>query len=147
MILNPIYLRLAEDQAETRVRLATSRKEAETLEVQNANLRIKLRELGKELAEANAIQNKLDLRVTRFRKSYESAIAELDRLQEIEPSLANISSLSAIREPALPTSPVSPQRSRNIALAGVLGLIMGVFAAFFLEFYRSTTPSPPPAGE
>ena len=93
MILNPIYLRLAEDQAETRIRLASNRKEAETLLAQNATLRIELQELGKELAEANAVQNKLDLRVTRFRNAYEPAIAELDRLQEIEPNLANISGI------------------------------------------------------
>ena len=147
MILNPVYLRLAEDQAETRVRLATNRKEAETLEAQNASLRAELRELGKELAEANASRDELDLRVARFRKAYEPASAELDRLQEIEPRLTAISSLSAISEPALPTSPVSPERSRNIVLAGMLGLMLGVFAALFLEFYRSTTPSQPPGRE
>ncbi len=147
MILNPVYLRLAEDQAVTRVRIATNRKEAETLEARNSNLREELRELGKELAEANTIQYKLDRRVARFRKAYEPAIAELDRLEEIEPRLATISSLSAISEPALPSSPVSPQRTRNIMLAGALGLMLGVFAAFFLEFYRSTNPSLPVGGE
>ena len=147
MILNPVYLRLAEDQAVTRVRIATNRKEAETLEARNSNLREELRELGKELAEANTIQYKLDRRVARFRKAYEPAIAELDRLEEIEPRLATISSLSAISEPALPLSPVSPQRARNIMLAGALGLMLGVFAAFFLEFYRTTNPSLPDGGQ
>ena len=147
MILNPVDLRLAEDQAETRVRLATSRKEAETLKAQNANLREELHELGKKLAEANAIENKLDRRVARFRKAYDPARAELDRLEEIEPRLATISSLSAIREPSLPTSPVAPQRTRTIMLAGVLGLMLGVFAALLLEFYRSTSPSRPSGGE
>ena len=44
-------------------------------------------------------------------------------------------------------APLSPQRTRNIMLAGALGLMLGVFAALFLEFYRSTTPSRPPVGE
>ena len=147
MILNPVYLRLAEDRAETRLRLATSRKEAETLEAQISSLREELRELGKELAEANANRDRLDRQVARFRKTYDPAIEELDRLQEIEPQLATISSLSAIREPALPTSPVSPERTRNIMLAGALGLMLGVFAALFLEFYRSTSSYRPPGGE
>ena len=127
LTLNPVYLRLAEDRAETRVRLATTRKEAETLEAKNASLREDLRQLGKELAEADTIQNKLDRWVARFRETYEPARAELDRLQEIEPQLGTISSLSAIREPALPTSLVSPQRTRNILLAGALGLVLEVW--------------------
>ena len=75
---------------------------------------------------------------------YEPAQAELNRLLDLEPRLSAISSLSAIREPALPTSPVAPQKTRNIALAGALGVMPGVFAALFLEFYRSTAPSPAP---
>ncbi len=85
----------------------------------------------------------MEQEVQELKALYEPAQAELDRLLELEPRLATISSLSAIREPALPTSPVSPQRTRNIMLAGALGLMLGVFAALFLEFYRSTTPSLP----
>ena len=75
-----------------------------------------------------------------IRAEYEPAQKELDRLRKIEPRLTTLASLSAIREPALTTSPVAPQRTRNILLAGVLGLMLGVFAAVFLEYYRSTSP-------
>ena len=71
-------------------------------------------------------------------------MAEVDRLLEIEPRLATIASLSTIREPALPTKPVAPQRTRNISLAAVLGLMLGVFGAFFLEYYRTTAPAARP---
>ena len=99
--------------------------------------------IRRQLAVDKQARQDLEQEVQELKALYQPAQDELDRLQEIEPRLATISSLSAIREPALPTSPVSPQRTRNIMLAGALGLMLGVFAALFLEFYRSTTPSVP----
>ncbi len=97
--------------------------------------------IRRQLAVDKQTRQGMEQEVQELKALYEPAQAELNRLLELEPRLATISSLSAIREPALPTSPVSPQRTRNIMLAGALGLMLGVFAALFLEFYRSTTPS------
>lgn len=44
-------------------------------------------------------------------------------------------------EPALvPLEPVGPKKLLSVVAAGVLGLTAGVFLAFFLEFWRNTTP-------
>lgn len=37
----------------------------------------------------------------------------------------------------VPTSPVSPRKLMNTAVAGFLGLFLGVFAAFFVEYWQS----------
>ena len=39
---------------------------------------------------------------------------------------------------AVPKHPVAPRRTRNILLSGVLGLMLGVFGALFLEYLRTT---------
>ena len=41
---------------------------------------------------------------------------------------------------AVPEEPVSPRRLINTVVAGVLGLMVGVFGAFFLEYWRKGTP-------
>ena len=99
--------------------------------------------IRRQLAVDKQARQELEQGAQELEALYLPAQVELDRLLGLAPHLAAISSLSAIREPALPTSPVSPQRTRNIMLAGALGLMLGVFAALFLEFYRSTTPSAP----
>lgn len=39
-----------------------------------------------------------------------------------------------------PKNPVNPRRSLNLALATVLGLMVGTFVAFFKEYWESTRP-------
>lgn len=158
MVLNPVYVSLAQDLAGTRVRLATSRREAETLEDQLSNLqaegeklhgklvegfpilREQVRDLRQRISEAKATRGDLDSEVTSLGTAHEPAMAELDRLLEIEPRLTTIASLSTIREPAVPTSLVAPQRNRNILLAAVLGIMLGGFGALFLGYYRTVPP-------
>jgi capsular polysaccharide biosynthesis protein len=41
---------------------------------------------------------------------------------------------------SLPGGPVSPRKMLNMALAGVLGLMAGVFVVFFREFWRKSSP-------
>jgi succinoglycan biosynthesis transport protein ExoP len=38
---------------------------------------------------------------------------------------------------SVPNSPVGPRKLMNTALAGFLGLFVGVFAAFFVEYWQS----------
>jgi uncharacterized protein involved in exopolysaccharide biosynthesis len=40
----------------------------------------------------------------------------------------------------LPEEPVSPRKMLNMAVAGVLGLMVSVFLVFFLEFWRKSAP-------
>ncbi|MFQ5595521.1 MAG: GumC family protein, partial [Anaerolineae bacterium] len=46
-----------------------------------------------------------------------------------------------------PEKPVSPRKALNVALAGALGLMVGVFGAFFLEFLEGEEPGSGGAGE
>jgi len=49
---------------------------------------------------------------------------------------------------AVPSRPVGPRKLLNTAVAGVLGLFVGVFGAFAVEYWRQGTPvARPPDGE
>ena len=39
-----------------------------------------------------------------------------------------------------PTAPISPRRSLNLALAGMLGLMVGIFTAFFVDYWQASVP-------
>ena len=156
-VLNPVYLQLRQSLADTSIEVDALKREAEALadrvsflSTESDLLRKKLSadragDILREVGNLTFLRQETDAirRQLAVDKQARQELEQLDRLLELEPQLATISSLSAIREPALPTSPVSPQRTRNIMLAGALGLMLGVFAALFLEFYRSTTPSLP----
>jgi len=39
---------------------------------------------------------------------------------------------------SVPTSPIGPRKMMNVAIAASLGLLLGIFAAFFVDFWQST---------
>lgn len=60
----------------------------------------------------------------------------LDKKLSLEQSLSSSQGIEVIEKPAIPTAPVRPRKKLNIAVAGVLGLMVGVFAAFTLDYFR-----------
>ena len=41
-----------------------------------------------------------------------------------------------VHEPRVSSHPVKPNRTLNIAIAGILGCMLGIFSAFFLEYWK-----------
>lgn len=54
----------------------------------------------------------------------------------LEQRLENLKGVEVVRQPIIPEVPIGPNTMMNIAIAGVLGLFMGVFLAFFIEYIR-----------
>jgi capsular polysaccharide biosynthesis protein len=50
--------------------------------------------------------------------------------------------VSIIDPAGVPTSPVSPRKMLNIAVAAVLSLMVGFFLVFFMEYFDNTIKSP-----
>lgn len=130
-----------------RVSLATSYQEAESLETSIASLKDEIRQLRGQILKSRAARQELESQAARRQAAYEPVRAELDRLLRLGLQLTTTASLSTIREPAQPTAPVSPQKTRNMALSGVLGAMLGVAIALFLEYYRGSPSAtfPPPS--
>ena len=55
-------------------------------------------------------------------------------LSEAE-SLGEVKMVSTAFEPQ---SPIGPNKRKNVTLAGVISLMLGTFAAFFLEIWQKT---------
>jgi len=67
------------------------------------------------------------------RKLYSGLINQINTLQE---RLNNCQDFKIINYAQLPASPIKPNKKLNILIAGVLGLFVGIFVAFFLEFWQ-----------
>ncbi len=55
----------------------------------------------------------------------------------LENQILNSNDFEIIKYPSLPQSPIKPNKKLNLAISGVLGLFLGVFIAFFTEFWQS----------
>ena len=130
--------KMAASQEAERVRgsLATSYQEAAFLEANVASLKDEIRLIREQILVSRTARQELESQAARHRADYEPVRAELDRLLALEPKLTTTASLSTIREPAQPAAPVSPQKTRNLVLWGVLGAMLGVAVVISLEYYR-----------
>lgn len=67
------------------------------------------------------------------RNLYNDLIYHITTFQQ---RLNNCEDFKIINYAQLPASPIKPNKKLNILIAGVLGLFVGVFVAFFLEFWQ-----------
>jgi uncharacterized protein involved in exopolysaccharide biosynthesis len=67
-------------------------------------------------------------------------IDQRDKLSEkklqSEQKLNSIESMQVLEKPEASASPVSPNKKLNIVVVGVLGLMVSVFAAFTVDYFR-----------
>ena len=68
----------------------------------------------------------------------ETAEVFMETVQEI----MRVENVQVIDAAQVPTTPVQPRPMMNIAIAGVLALMLGVFIAFLIEFLDTTIKTP-----
>jgi capsular polysaccharide biosynthesis protein len=59
-----------------------------------------------------------------------------EQINILQLSLKDCQDFKIINYAQLPIAPIKPRKELNIAIAGVLGLFVGIFVAFFLEFWQ-----------
>jgi len=59
-----------------------------------------------------------------------------ERKLETEQKLNNIEKMEVLEKPEATSSPVRPNKKLNIVVAGMLGLMVGVFGAFIVDYFR-----------
>ena len=132
--INPIYYNFAQQLISTEVSISSLQAEENQL-IENINdLNLELETLRKELASEKLNQSRLE-------REYDTAKGVYDVLsqkaEEVKIAVATESGLVKIASLAYePKYPIKPNKKLNILIAGVLGLFVGIFVAFFLEFWQ-----------
>jgi len=131
---NPIYYNLAQQLVSADISISSLQAEENQL-IENINdFNLELETLRKELAQEKLTQSRLE-------REYDTAKGVYDVLsqknEEVKIAVATESGLVKIASLAYePRGPIKPNKKLNILIAGVLGLFVGIFAAFFLEFWQ-----------
>jgi len=121
--INPIYCDLAEQLMFINISISSLKAEEN-----------QLKKLKEESTESKSILSQLNREYSIKEKLcnifYKQA-EEIGLTETAEEDLLKISSLAYE-----PTAPIKPNKKLNILIAGVLGLFIGIFVAFFLEFWQ-----------
>jgi polysaccharide biosynthesis transport protein len=147
----PKVQRLAEQQKQVEDDLAKARKAAvdsikEEYETAKSHVVILQQALDKQKADANDLAEKLvNYHILQHDADANKQLYNglLEKLKEAGISAGLRSSNIRVVDPALaPTIPSRPQKTRNISLALVVGLIGGIGLALFREYLDNTVKSP-----
>lgn len=96
------------------------------------NLQVELQE---KIHEEQLVQQKVNI----AKATYEAFVKKYEELKVTESSKIGEASITIMSKAYPPTQPVSPKKTLNVAIALVLGLMLGVFVAFFQEYWQSTS--------
>jgi len=104
---------------DTKEKLANKKTEIENLYLTINSLKRSKEDLGVQINSLNTNIESLNAQINALKAS----------LDEIKPT-------QVIKSPTVSEKPVKPNKKLNIAIAGILGLFVGVFLAFFQEWWE-----------
>jgi len=111
------------------------------LDQENQSTEAALQELASQTGvDVNARRSLLEDRLTQYRSSYSNVLAQLENIRLYE---ANALDTVTVVEPAtIPDRPVRPRVLMNTLLAAIIGGMIGLGAAFLIEYLDDTVKSP-----
>ncbi|ACL70967.1 GumC family protein [Halothermothrix orenii] len=129
---NPVYNNLKQELVKLETELTSLKAQKESLNIQFQKIKAKTEQLPKKELEYSRLLRKLEV----SEKLYTML---LTRYQELKITEAmKVSDIITVDPPVVPESPVGPNMKLNLAIAIIMGLFVGVFIAFILEFINNT---------
>ncbi|QZY55540.1 GumC family protein [Crassaminicella profunda] len=135
---NDNYYLLKQTLSDFKIQLSESTAKQQNLRKEITRAQNELEKLQVDFAEKQhderIITNKVDL----AQSTYDAFNKKLEEISIAQSSILEDANI-IIETPALePIKPVSPNKKLNVVIAGVLGIMIGVFLAFFREYWKST---------
>ena len=132
--INPIYYDLVQQLISTDISINSLQAEEKQLKENIDDYWERIENLKQELAQEKLTQSRLEREYNTAKGVY-GVLSQKN--EEVKIAVATESGLVKIASLAYePRGPIKPNKKLNILIAGVLGLFVGIFVAFFLEFWQ-----------
>jgi uncharacterized protein involved in exopolysaccharide biosynthesis len=137
---NTTFVSLTSSAVYARARSVELANQIETLTVAVADGRTELDAKQKETTETQAALDALNNEVQLLQNAYARLAT---KLQDARVALAEtLGPIRVLDDPIVPTEPISPRSTTSIAVAGFLGLLLGVTLAFVFDYLRRMREAP-----
>ncbi|MGB9860626.1 MAG: GNVR domain-containing protein, partial [Moorellaceae bacterium] len=136
---NPVYLSLATQANNHRMQIAQLEEKTNALQQAIATTERELQVLQEELARKQLVDDKYQAQIKNLQENFRSLLARSEDAR-VASSLDTSVQTRLIAPAVEPSQPVKPRKLLNVAVATLLGLMVGVFAAFFLEMWNAPVP-------
>ena len=101
-------------------------------------LQDEIEDIQVELQDKKHQERLLNQKVGMAEQTYDAFVKKYEELRVTESSQIGEATITIISRAYPTTKPVGPRKVLNVAIAAVLGVMMGVFIAFFVEYWQAT---------
>ncbi len=138
--INPVYINFKQTKVNLKRRLADLEATQRELQDEIKKAQADLKVLQAELAEKEMIDQRLAEKIKVLRNNYAMLSRKYEETRLAETAQFGESNIMLLAPAIEPVEPVGPRKMLNMAVAGVLGVMVSVFLVFFLEFWRKSAP-------
>ncbi len=132
-VINSIYQDLKKRIVNTNIEINSLQPKIEYLENSISKTEYEINTLKKEINQKELKLARLNRQLNIRQKAYNSLANRIEEARMIK--TFQLDEVKIVSFAALPVSAVAPKKKQNIAIAAVFGLFLGVFIAFFREFW------------
>ncbi len=134
--INPIYYNLAQQLISTNISINSLIAEENQLKKNINDFNASLENLKKEITEKKLTLSQLNLNreYSAKEKLYNNLYVQAEEIRLTEAAETDLLKIASLAYE--PKYSIRPNKKLNILIAGVLGLFVGIFVAFFLEFWQ-----------
>lgn len=136
--INPVYVSLNDALIHKETDLAEKAAQLDAAEEIIRILSGEIRALQAEASEKKLAMDRLTETLEQAKKTYNLLDEKRTQTQIIQAVNLGETSLLPVSPAPVPTSPVKPNKQLNMAIAGILGLMLSILLAFLLEFLDNT---------
>ncbi|MDF2545680.1 MAG: hypothetical protein K0R93_578 [Anaerosolibacter sp.] len=138
--INDAYIELKKQADLLKIELATNTALKSNLEKQILNTQKELEVLQVELAEKQYEDRIISQKVEFAQNTYDSFQEKYEETRIAKSSAIGDATIIIVSPAVEPMQPVGPRKALNMAIAGVLGIMLAVFIAFFKDYWKSSAP-------
>ena len=136
--INENYTLLNEKVAELEVILAGISSQRTALASNIQKTQAELESLQANLAKKQTEYNRLQQQYTIAQDTYNTFLQKYQEARITTSSKIGDANIMVVSPAIVPDRPVAPKKALNIAIAMVLGLMMGVFTVFFMDYWKKS---------
>lgn len=136
--INPNYIKLENQISDFNINISKLKKEMEILAQKIDKTQKEIESLNSEIAEKKHQQTLIQRKVNLAQSTYDSFLKKYEETRIAESTEIGESSINIVSKAAVPEVPVAPRKALNVAIAAVLGIMIGVFVVFFREYWKSS---------
>ncbi|AKL93651.1 capsular polysaccharide biosynthesis protein CapA [Clostridium aceticum] len=136
--INNLQLMIEDSATSLKIELAEVEASTQSVGQQINVLQQQIEEIQVELQDKKHEERLINQKVSIAQNTYDAFVKKYEELRVTESSQIGEATITVISRAFPTTVPVGPKKALNLAIAAVLGVMIGVFVAFFIEYWQTS---------